>query len=134
MGRRKDLGKKTEGEGAGRRLVGLASSFGLHFRFWRPFGSRLGEMGAKCRICRFCQSRQFALVEKRDRPSENVEFGQNAYCLPTNLVSAWSVAIRRVSYRVNGSLLRPWGNSCAVGSPNADATVGGQTDPPHPFL
>jgi hypothetical protein len=77
------------------------------------------------RICRFCQSRQFALVEKEDRHSENAEITQITHCLPPFSVSPWSAAFRRVSYCVNGSLLRPWGNSCAFGDLIADAPVGG---------
>jgi hypothetical protein len=88
---------------------------------WRVTRSRR----AACRICRFFQSRQFTQVEKGDRPSETAKIAQNAHSLLPNQVSAWSAAFRRVSYCVNGSLLRPWGNSCLIGNRNADAAVGG---------
>ena len=35
----------------------------------------------KCRICRFCRSRQFSPVEKWDRHSENAKIAKITHCL-----------------------------------------------------
>ena len=94
----------------------------------------LGVVPPRLRICRFCHLSQFVGIENTGSHSGNVKIAQKPLSLAPNRDSPWSDAMWRVSYRVNGSLLRPWGNSFAFGSLDADLAVGGERDPPHPFL